>query len=80
MDYHVAKNGSDQATGNDPFLTINKAASLAIQGIITKKEVVYREWVKPKYKGLSDSITYQAAEGKALLSRVRKRLKINCRR
>ena len=72
VDYHVAKNGSDQATGtiDDPFLTINKAASLAIPGdTITVHEGVYREWVKPKYKGLSDQrrITYQAAEGESVV-------------
>lgn len=68
VDYHVAKTGSDQATGtkDDPFLTINQAASLAIPGdTVTVHEGVYREWVKPRYKGLSEHrrITYQAAEG-----------------
>lgn len=67
MDYHVAKNGSDQAQGtkDDPFLTINKAASLAVPGdTVTVHEGTYREWVKPKFKGLSDQrrITYQAAQ------------------
>jgi hypothetical protein len=68
MEYHVAKNGSDQNIGTDqnPFLTINKAASIAVAGdTVTVHEGIYREWVKPKYKGLSDKrrIVYQAAEG-----------------
>lgn len=68
MEYHVAKNGSDQniGTAQNPFLTINKAASIAVAGdTVTVHEGIYREWVKPKYKGLSDKrrIVYQAAEG-----------------
>ena len=67
MEYHVAKTGSDegQGTQQNPFLTINKAASVAVAGdTVTVHEGVYREWVKPKFKGLSDKrrITYQAAE------------------
>ncbi len=67
MIYHVAKNGSDlgQGTLQEPFLTINKAASVAVAGdTITVHEGVYREWVNPKYKGLSDKrrIVYQAAQ------------------
>lgn len=67
MEYHVAKKGSDQARGTkeDPFLTINKAASLAEAGdTITVHEGIYREWVKPLVKGLSDKrrIIYQVAE------------------
>ncbi len=68
MEYHVAKNGSDQNQGTvqHPFLTINKAASVALAGdTVIVHEGEYREWVKPKYKGLSDKrrITYQSAEG-----------------
>ena len=68
MEYHVAKTGSDQNQGTkqNPFLTINKAACLAVAGdTVTVHEGVYREWVKPKYKGLSNKrrIIYQAAEG-----------------
>lgn len=67
MEYHVAKTGSDQAQGTlqDPFLTINKAASVAVaDDTVTVHEGVYREWVSPKYKGLSNKrrITYQAAK------------------
>lgn len=72
MEYHVAKSGSDQYEGTQqhPFLTINKAASLAVAGdIVTVHEGVYREWVKPKFKGLSDKrrIVYQCAEGEKVI-------------
>lgn len=72
MEYHVAKTGSDEGKGTlkDPFLTINKAASVAMAGdTIIVHEGVYREWVKPKYKGLSDKrrITYKAAEGEKVV-------------
>ncbi|HHW71130.1 MAG TPA: hypothetical protein GX392_07350 [Clostridiales bacterium] len=72
MIYHVAKTGSDQGQGtqHDPFLTINKAASVALAGdTIVVHEGVYREWVKPKNKGLSNKrrITYQAAENEKVV-------------
>lgn len=72
MEYHVAKTGSDQGQGtmNDPFQTINKAAMLAVAGdTVTVHEGVYREWVKPKFKGLSDKrrIIYQAADGEKVI-------------
>lgn len=68
MEYHVAKTGSDCNPGTLqlPFLTINKAASIAVaDDTVIVHEGVYREWVKPKFKGLSNKrrITYQAAEG-----------------
>jgi len=70
--YHVAKNGSDSGDGTreNPFLTISKAASVAVAGdTVTVHEGVYREWVMPKYKGLSNTrrITYQAAEGEKVV-------------
>jgi len=70
--YHVAKHGSDSAQGTEqnPFLTINKAASVAVAGdTIIVHEGVYREWVKPKNAGLSEyrRITYQAAEGEKVV-------------
>lgn len=72
MEYHVAKHGSDQGQGTlqAPFLTINKAASVAMPGdTVTVHEGEYREWVKPKYKGLSEQrrIIYQAAEGEKVV-------------
>ncbi|NLX69403.1 MAG: hypothetical protein GX024_00680 [Clostridiales bacterium] len=80
MVYHVAKTGSDQGKGTleDPFLTINKAASVAIAGdTIIVHEGVYREWVKPKNKGLSDKrrITYMAAEGEKVVIKGSERIK-----
>ena len=65
--YHVSKNGKLTGSGTkaDPFLTINQAASIAIAGdTVIVHEGVYREWVNPLNKGLSNSkrITYRAAE------------------
>ncbi len=70
--YHVAKNGSDLNCGSDisPFLTINKAAKVAVAGdTITIHEGVYREWVKPQNGGLTNAmrITYQAAVGEKVV-------------
>ncbi|HLV09539.1 MAG TPA: right-handed parallel beta-helix repeat-containing protein [Halanaerobiales bacterium] len=70
--YHVAKNGSNfgKGTKEEPFLTINKAASVAVAGdTIIVHEGEYREWVKPANRGLSNTrrITYQAAEGEKVL-------------
>ena len=67
-EFFVAKSGSDdnQGTADAPFLTINKAAQIAMPGdTITVKEGIYREWVKPARGGRSESerITYRAAEG-----------------
>ena len=66
--YHVAKTGHDTNKGTieNPLLTINAAAEFACAGdtvIVHAGE--YREWVKPREGGRSDSrrITYQAAEG-----------------
>ncbi|PNR94324.1 right-handed parallel beta-helix repeat-containing protein [Petrotoga sp. 9PWA.NaAc.5.4] len=72
MEYHVAKNGSDHGEGTqqDPFLTINKAAFIAMPGdTIIVHEGIYREWVKPKNKGLSNKrrIVYQAAKGEKVV-------------
>ena len=68
MVYHVAKTGSDLFQGSErtPFLTINKAASLARPGdTVIVHEGVYREHVDPQRGGLSDQrrITYEAAHG-----------------
>lgn len=72
FDYHVAKNGSDlgEGTKQNPFLTINQAASVAVAGdSIIVHEGEYREWVKPKNPGLSNTrrITYQAADGEKVV-------------
>jgi len=70
--YHVSKNGSDKNNGSfdAPFLTIQKAADMAASGDkIIVHEGVYREWVKPRNGGLSDScrIIYEAAEGERVI-------------
>ena len=72
FEYHVSKNGSVSAQGTkqDPFLTINQAASVAVAGdTIIVHEGEYREWVKPKNSGLSEyrRITYQAADGEKVV-------------
>ena len=65
--YHVSPAGSDAADGvTTPFRTINRAAGLAVAGdTVVVHEGVYREWVKPRNGGSSDTrrITYQAAPG-----------------
>lgn len=71
-EYHVAKNGSDQAEGTKqaPFLTINKAAAVAMAGdTVIVHEGVYRELVDPQNPGLSNwrRITYKAADGEKVV-------------
>ncbi|WP_328470946.1 right-handed parallel beta-helix repeat-containing protein [Actinoplanes sp. NBC_00393] len=66
--FHVAPAGSDTADGSAdrPFRTINRAAAVARAGdTVLVHAGEYREWVKPRYGGLSDNrrITYQAAPG-----------------
>ena len=65
---HVAKVGNDTNSGtlDSPYLTINKAASIAIAGdIITVHHGIYREWVQPQFSGQSEDkrIYYRTAEG-----------------
>jgi hypothetical protein len=65
---HVATSGSDRADGcaERPFRTINRAAGVAQPGdTVVVHAGEYREWVKPRYGGLSDSrrITYESAAG-----------------
>mgnify|MGYP001413832705 CR=1 FL=1 len=65
--YNVSPAGSDSADGVAvPFRTINRAAEVAIAGdTVVVHEGVYREWVKPRNGGSSNTrrITYQAAPG-----------------
>ena len=68
QEYHVAKNGNDNNLGTveSPFLTISKAAKIALPGsVITVHEGTYRERIAPSYGGLSTTkpIIYQAAKG-----------------
>jgi len=69
---HVAKTGSDSASGSrdNPLLTINKAALIARPGdIVTVHAGTYREWVKPPRGGAGENerITYRAATGEKVL-------------
>lgn len=64
---HVSKNGNDAASGDiaNPFLTIQKAADVAIAGDrVIIHEGIYREWVKPRRGGKSNCnrIEYMAAD------------------
>jgi len=70
--YHVAKNGSDYENGSleSPFLTINKAASVATAGDeVIVHEGTYREHVNPQNSGLSRkrNIVYKAADGEKVI-------------
>jgi len=69
---HVAKTGSDSGPGTQsgPYLTINKAASLAQPGdTVTVHAGTYREWVKPVRGGTGEDkrITYRTAPGEAVI-------------
>ncbi len=72
MKYHVAKNGNDHNIGTkeQPFFFFFKAASIAQAGdhvIVHKGE--YREWVKPRYGGVSDwkRIIYETFENESVI-------------
>lgn len=70
--YHVSTTGSDQnpGTATAPLQTINAAAQLAVAGdTVLVHAGEYREWVKPKHTGLSNTrrITYQAAPGEKVV-------------
>ena len=69
---HVSKTGDDSASGSyaDPYLTINKAASLARPGdTVTIHDGTYREWVKPARGGTDENkrIIYRAAPGEKVI-------------
>lgn len=66
--YYVAKNGLDSNRGTEdaPFLTIQRAADIAVAGdTVMVHEGIYREWVRPQNGGSADNcrITYTAAPG-----------------
>ena len=72
MNYHVAKNGDDfhKGTASQPFLTIQKAATVAVAGdTITVHEGIYREWVSPVNGGTSvdNRIVYEGATGEKVV-------------
>jgi hypothetical protein len=69
---HVAKTGSDLASGShtDPYLTINKAASVAQPGdTVIVHAGTYREWIKPVRGGTDENkrIAYSAAPGEQVI-------------
>ena len=69
---HVSHAGSDSASGSagQPYLTINKAASVAQPGdTVIVHGGTYREWVKPIRGGTNESnrIVYRAAPGEEVL-------------
>lgn len=65
MEYHVSKQGNDQAKGtaDQPFRTISRAAALALPGdTVTVHTGIYREWVNPANGGTEEHrINYQSA-------------------
>jgi hypothetical protein len=70
-DYHVATTGSDSNGGTSalPFKTIQKAADVMVAGdTCTVHEGTYREWVRPRQGGTSDTarIVYRAAPGETV--------------
>ena len=69
---HVAKTGSDSGPGSQagPYLTINRAASVAQPGdAVIVHEGTYREWVKPPRGGSEEGkrIVYRAAAGETAI-------------
>ena len=65
---HVAVNGSDTNDGSEamPFLTVSKAAQLALAGdTVIIHEGTYREWVSPLNGGINNNkrIVYMSAPG-----------------
>lgn len=69
---HVAKTGSDSGSGSlaSPYLTIYKAASVAMAGdTVTIHGGTYREWIKPVRGGTDENkrITYQTAPSEKVI-------------
>ncbi len=73
MEYHVSKTGNDAALGTKeaPFLTISRAANVAVAGdVVIVHAGVYREWVNPANGGMEDArIVYQSAgDGEVMIT------------
>ena len=73
MIFHVSKLGNDNNNGSEkePFLTINKAASVALAGDTVKvHKGVYREWVNPIHSGEEEHrIIYEAfGDGEVIIT------------
>lgn len=72
VEIHVSKDGKDSNSGgpDDPYLTINRAASVARGGdTVIVHAGTYREWVKPQHGGTGEDarITYRAAKGEKVV-------------
>ena len=70
-EYHVSKTGNDSNPGTmaEPFLSISKAAGIAMPGdTISVHAGTYREWVNPLRGGESATIriVYRAAPGEKI--------------
>ena len=67
MEYHVAKTGNDGALGTKdaPFLTISRAAQVAVAGdVVVVHTGVYREWVNPVNGGTAgNAVTISGEPG-----------------
>ncbi len=73
MNYHVSKSGNDTfpGTAEQPFLTISRAAGIAMPGdTVTVHAGIYREWVSPENGGTKEKqIVYQSAgDGEVVIS------------
>lgn len=70
-DYYVSKTGNDTNPGTEsqPFLTLNKAASLAQAGdVVYIFEGTYRETLTPANSGsLGNPITFQSVDGQKVI-------------
>jgi len=71
-EFHISKKGNDANNGTkvSPFLTIQKAADIAVPGdVITVHEGVYRERIDPNEGGKTKHlrIVYQAAKGEKVV-------------
>ena len=69
---HVSKAGRDSDAGDrrNPYLTISKAAQVAMPGdTVTVHPGTYREWIKPVRGGEGEGkrITYRAAAGEKVI-------------
>ncbi len=70
-DYYVAKNGNDSNSGtiDSPFLTITKAANIAVAGdVVYIREGTYEETLTPKNSGTAGNpIVFQSYNGEKVI-------------
>ena len=72
-DYHVAKNGNDANDGSEatPFLTVSKAAAVAVAGdVVTIHAGTYEEMLRPANSGAAGNpiVFRSAADEKVILT------------